>query len=169
MLLRNASRRDLGFAEERFRELKRGAFHVCASDLVLMECSWAIRKRVAENRGNAHASLGDLQREIDAKVALFYDQIVQAQLAGSITVENPRGSLDSFLQRAHDLSHRQQGQTLHYRKRHNQYRYVGTGFLDFQHAIVASDLKCSRLYTLDKGFGIFNSIPEFKTLTIVTP
>lgn len=169
MLLRNASSDDLGFVQDRFKELKRGAFHVYVSDLVLMECSWAIRKRVAESKGNANASPDDVQEKIEGTVTSFYDEIVLAQRAGMITVENPEGSLDRFLQSSHDLSRHPQEQTLHYREQNKRYQYVGTGFLDFQHAILAAGLKCTCLYALDKGFNIFNSIPAFNALTIVTP
>lgn len=169
ILLHNVSQADLGFVYDKFRELKRGTFHVYASDMVLMECSWAIRRRIAERKESASMSPDDLQREIDAKVAQFYEQIVQAQNAGMITVENPTDSLDHFLQRSHDLSRRPQKRTLHYREKRKQYQYIGAGFLDFQHAIIAARLGCSRVYTLDRGFNIFSSIPEFRTLTIITP
>ena len=146
-----------------------GAFHVYVSDLVLMECSCAIRKRVAERKENANASPDDVQARIEAKVTSFYDEIVLSQRAGMITVENPKDTLDHFLQRSHDLSRHPQRQTLHYREQNKQYQYVGTGFLDFQHAIIAAGLECTYLYTLDKGFDTFNSIPAFNTLAIVTP
>ena len=169
MLLCNVPSDDLGFVQDRFKELKRGAFHVYVSDLVLMECSCAIRKRVAECKENANASPDDVQEKIEAKVASFYDEIVLSQRAGVITVENPKGTLDHFLQSSHDLSLHPQKQTLRYREQNKRYQYAGTGFLDFQHAIIAANLKCACLYTLDKGFNIFNSIQAFNTLTIVTP
>ena len=169
MVLRDASPSDLGFVQDKFKELKRGAFHVYVSDLVLMECSCAIRKRAAECKENANASPDDVQARIEAKVTSFYDEIMMAQRAGMITIENPPDSLDHFLQRSHDLSRHPQRQTLHYREQNKRYQYVGTGFLDFQHAIIAAGLECAYLYTLDRGFDVFNSIPAFNTLTIVTP
>lgn len=41
--------------------------------------------------------------------------------------------------------------------------------MDFQHAIMATDLECTYPYTTDQEFKIFNLIPKFSTLTIITP
>ena len=158
------------FAQDKFTELDNGAFHVHVSDLVLMEATWAIKKRTAESKKkNVQTSQQDLETEIDNKVKMFYREIEKAQNAGKVTVENPQYSLDQFLQKTHSVSIRPQKDTLVYRNKEKEYRYADTGFVDFQHAIIATDLKCNHLYSLDKGFERMKSMREFRTLAIVTP
>lgn len=164
-----SSRGELEFVRDRFKDLRRGVFHVYVSDLVLMECTWAIKRRVAERKENASSSKADVSKRIGAAVTSFYDEILRAQHAGMVTVENPGGSLDDFFRASHDLSHRHQGQTLRYREANRRYQYTGAGFLDFQHAIIATSLKCAYLYSLDRGFNTLGSMPEFSALTVTTP
>ena len=157
------------FAQDKFDELKNNAFHVYVSDLVLMESACVIRRKTAEHEKNTTMSLKSLEDKIKTKVERFYQKIEKNQRAGMITVENPKDSLDWFLQQSHSVSSRPQRDTLIYRSGNTPYRYVGTGFLDFQHAIIATTLKCAYFYTLDKGFNKLKLMPEFKTLAIVTP
>ena len=161
-----------GFAEDKLKELKNNAFHVYVSDLVLMESVWAIQKRIAEHTQcdeDTKVAKDDLERKIKKKIECFYQAITEAQNVGMITVENPKYSLDYFLQQSHAVNGRPQDKTLSYRSTSKQYRYAGTGFLDFQHAIIASGLECARFYSVDSGFKRLKSMPEFKTLAIVTP
>lgn len=163
------SNRGFQFAQDKFQELTNGAFHVYVSDLVLMESVWAIRNRTVGDKANHQMSKDDLETMINCKVEFFYQEIMKAQMAGMVTVENPKDSLDWFLQRSHSISSKPQKNALFYRQKGKEYRYVGTGFLDFQHAIIATDLKCDRFYTTDQGFERLKSMPEFRTLSIVTP
>ncbi len=156
------------FAQDKFRELKNNAFHVYVSDLVLMEATWAIRKRVAEHE-DATTPLNSLENKIKKEVEKFYREIEVAQNAGTVTVENPKDSMDWFLQLSHSVSNRPQTNALLFRPANKRYRYAGTGFLDFQHALIATRLMCARFYSADKGFERLKSMQEFKTLAIVTP
>ena len=84
------------FAHDKFKELQNNAFHVYVSDLVLMECVEAIKKRVADHAdGNPDTGMSTdcLQEEIEKKVVYFYQEIEKSQHKGMITVENPQGSV----------------------------------------------------------------------------
>jgi hypothetical protein len=149
--------------------------------LVLLEILDAMHKRLTERFSDAEKfdeideqKAAEIKKKVMTNIYSSIDLITSLSMEGKVLMINPQMPLDDYLAITLELYKPYLGYMEEtnscpqcHQKIAPKYRYRGTGFYDFQHAINAKECGAVELHTHDTFFKDFVKLPRFSKLRII--
>lgn len=138
------------------------------SSLVLLEIIDVIRKKYPEKvtyRGKNPTIQSQIENKIEEKINKILDIFTKWEFSGRARFMNPTLPVDDFHKKTFSNLRICYGDVINDDLK-NEYRYLGPGNDDVQHALIAKECHVNELISRDNGFNKFITLQEFENLKI---